>query len=101
MQEEEVDYAFIYPDSESDTDVADLDSAIEVIKDCPKLFLLGTIAIPISESKILSKLNGLAASKKIIGIKLYPGFELFYPDDKSCYPIYVYTTQYASSVSLR
>jgi predicted TIM-barrel fold metal-dependent hydrolase len=33
-------------------------------------------------------LDRLATERKIIGIKLFPGFEQFYPDEETCYPVY-------------
>jgi predicted TIM-barrel fold metal-dependent hydrolase len=33
-------------------------------------------------------LTALAEAREIVGVKLYPGFEAFFPTEERCYPIY-------------
>jgi len=88
MQVQGIDYAFVYADSEPDTGVADLDTSWPLVKHQPRLLLLGTTTIPLADAQIIEQLDQLAETGDIIGIKLYPGFELFYPGDDDCYPVY-------------
>jgi hypothetical protein len=88
MARQGIDHALVYPDSEFGTCVADLETTRGVIEGYPKLHMLGTIALPNLDPGILSRLDHLASAGKIVGIKLYPGFELFYPDQSACYPVY-------------
>ncbi len=83
-----VSYAFVYPDSEPNTNVSDLDTTWELVCDQPRLFMLGTACIPAIASEIIERLDSLAGSGDIIGVKLYPGFELFYPDENRCHAVY-------------
>ena len=87
-----ISYAFVYPDSEPNTDVSDLDMTLELVAGHPKLLMLGTVCVPEDvpelDAKIVGKLDRLADAGDIIGIKLFPGFELFYPDDSRCHTVY-------------
>ena len=78
----------MYPDSEPNTDVADLDGTHEVVRGYPPLLVLGTVCIPTIYPQIVGELDALAGAGDIIGIKLYPGFELFYPHDQRCLAVY-------------
>jgi len=51
------------------------------------LFLLGTIRIGDSMESQLDNLEKLLEEKKIIGIKLYPGYFHFYPSDQRVFPV--------------
>jgi len=88
MQKLDIDYAFVYPDSEPSTVVTDLDTTRELVKGFPQLLMLGTACFPMTDKSINDKLDTLALSGDIIGIKLYPGFEEFYPSDGCCHSIY-------------
>ena len=94
MSEFDIDYAFVYADSEPDTGVSDLGMTLQSVTNQPQLRMLGTTCIPPTDPDIIDKLAGLAETGEIIGIKLYPGFELFYPDDESCHPVYELCTAY-------
>lgn len=98
MQTQGIDYAFVYADSEPDTGVADLDASWELVREQPQLLLLGTTTIPLSEVQIIDRLDQLAETGDIIGIKLYPGFELFSPGDDACNPVYELCLQHRMPV---
>jgi len=98
MAQQGVDCSLVYPDSQPDTVVADLETTQRVVEGCPRLRMLGTIALPDSDPMVLGKLGQLASAGKIVGIKLYPGFELFYPDQPSCYPVYELCLKYDLTV---
>ncbi len=74
------------------TDVEDnrlsSEEILKLIKNEPDLLLVGTIKITKHSNKDIKRLRELLSSKKIIGIKLYPGYEDFYPNDKRCDKIY-------------
>jgi predicted TIM-barrel fold metal-dependent hydrolase len=63
----------------------ELVTALENEKD---LVLIGTISIDnLSKSK-LTELEFFLKNKRIRGVKLYPGYERFYPFDKKCDSVY-------------
>jgi len=98
MEQLGIQSSFVCPDSESDTGVAELDLAHELTVSCPRLLMYGTTSLPISPPGTYGKLEQLAATGAIIGLKLYPGFELFRPSDSACLPFYELCQQYALPV---
>lgn len=61
---------------------------LQLIKNEPNMFLVGALKVLSYTKGDLKKFDALLAKKRIIGIKLYPGYETFYPYDKRCNPIY-------------
>lgn len=88
MTERGIGYSCILPDSESGSAVSDLDTSLELTNGEPRLVPLGTAHVPALEPAHVEKLETLASARKISGIKLYPGFEPFYPDSPECRPLY-------------
>ena len=88
MAESGIGYSCIMPDSEPGPAVSDLDTSLELSGEEPRLFCLGTAHVPALEPSHVEKLETLASTGKIVGIKLYPGFEEFYPADPECRPLY-------------
>jgi predicted TIM-barrel fold metal-dependent hydrolase len=83
-----IEAACVMPDSESGSAVADLDTVLELTAKEPHLRALGTAHLASLTPAHLDKLEELAAAGKISGLKLYPGFEEFYPADPECRPLY-------------
>jgi uncharacterized protein len=88
MEKHGIRFSYIMPDSEVGNGVSVLDETLLIVKDHPQLKVLGTAHIPSLNNQLVSKLDALAAAGNVIGIKLYPGFELFYPDDIKCHALY-------------
>jgi hypothetical protein len=53
----------------------------------PNIFVVGSIDMDKNISQQIKEHEILFKNKKIIGIKLYSGYQHFYPSDKSVYPI--------------
>lgn len=64
------------------------EDVLNLIKDEKDILQVGTIKITNYKNNDIKKLRQLLLDKKIIGIKLYPGYEEFYPNDKRCDKIY-------------
>jgi uncharacterized protein len=88
MRKYKIDLSYIMPDSEPGNGVSLLDETLEIVENYPQLKVLGTACIPALQDDLVDKLDKLTANSSIIGIKLYPGFELFYPDDAKCHVLY-------------
>lgn len=86
MKDNQISKSIILADAESKlTSMKELVLALNNEKD---LLLVGTIKISNYNQKDLEEIETLLKEKKIIGIKLYPGYEPFYPADSRCDKIY-------------
>jgi len=88
LKRHRVDYAVLIPDNVPASDVGDLDTVIELTQDEPRLFPMGTLNILKDRESILDKLDWLFESKRIVGIKLFPGHDPIYPTDRRLIPVY-------------
>lgn len=88
MKKAKVGKAIILQDIKAKFPVLSAEQILELIKNEKNLFLVGTISILRHTKKDIKKLDNLIEEKSIIGIKLYPGYESFYPFDKRCDSIY-------------
>jgi predicted TIM-barrel fold metal-dependent hydrolase len=100
MHRNGISVSIVYPDSEPDTVVSDLDTTLSLVRGQSRLHLVGTAFIDSLDGKMVEKLTALAAEGVICGIKLYPGFETFYPDDPRCEPLYELCVRYDLPVVL-
>ena len=98
MTSEGIVASVVMPDSESGSAVADLDTTLELAAGQSKLFALGTAHVESLGPDVITRLDTLAGEKAISGIKLYPGFEQFYPDDTTCRPLYDICLKYGMPV---
>ncbi len=65
-----------------------IDDLLVLLKNEKDIFLVGGIKVTNISDKDIKKLRELIINKKIIGIKLYPGYEEFYPNDSRCNKVY-------------
>lgn len=59
-----------------------------------RLHIVGSVDVLGYKSDYLDKLDGWLSNKLIKGVKLYPGYQHFYPNDKRCEPIYELCLKY-------
>jgi predicted TIM-barrel fold metal-dependent hydrolase len=93
-----ISHAIVFPDSEPTGVVAGLDECLELASGCAALSVAGTVFVPTIQAGDIEKLRGLAAAGRIAGLKLYPGFEVFYPIDEQCHPLYEMCQEHALPV---
>ena len=67
-------------------------------KDAPELFFVGGINPLKAGKNELKKTEKALSEKKIIGLKLYPGYTYFYPTDKIYHPFYKLAEKYGVPV---
>jgi len=68
------------------TDV-NLEDLINFAQSKEDLYTIGSVDVDGDINKQLEHLKNLFEEKKIFGIKLYPGYQHFYPSDEKIYPI--------------
>ncbi len=65
----------------------DLEDLINFAQSKDNLYVIGSVDVDDDINKQLESLQQLFEEKKIFGIKLYPGYQHFYPSDEKIYPI--------------
>ena len=98
MKKQGIRYSIVIPDNFPNPQCADMDTVFEILKDEKQLFALGTINIFKDKEAHIVRLDNLLKTKKIHGIKLFPGHEPFYPTDKRCEPVYELCIEYGLPV---
>ncbi len=88
MEESGIEYSIVIPDNVPNPKCADMDTLADIIKEDKRFFSMGVINIFQDIDKQIKKLKNLITSKKIVAIKLFPGHDPFYPNDKRCCPVY-------------
>lgn len=94
MQEANVAQAIILQDIEAPQKTLSADDIISLIKDESQFSVVGTIKLTGPAKQDAALLEGLLRKKKIVGIKLYTGYEPVSPNDQRCGPIYELCEQY-------
>ena len=61
---------------------------LELVKPFDRFLVFGSLDVENNLIGGINELENLIANKKIAGIKLYPGYQKFYPNEKKLYPIY-------------
>jgi hypothetical protein len=63
-------------------------TVLKVTEGRKNVFITGSIDVLDHSQDDIDELDGLMAKRRIIGIKLYPGYQHFFPYDPVCEPIY-------------
>lgn len=89
MKKNGVSGAIIIPDNiENSLSIVDFKKAVELIGDRKNLFLLGSPQIIQKGSSELKKYEELLKTRKILGLKFFPGHDPYFPTDERCLPYY-------------
>lgn len=97
MKQNKVDHAFILADIPSPEELKHLchdaylshEETLEMLKTHPNLHLVGRVPLPLCQNDAyLRTVRSHIAAKRIIGIKLYPGYEQFFAHDKHYSKVY-------------
>lgn len=92
MEDAHIDYSFVIADKIGDSGLA-TDEAIAMTINSEKLYAIGNVEIASFDQNQLKKLCDYLTNKKIIGIKLYLGYEPFYAYDERLFPIYQFCSE--------
>ena len=72
--------------------------AIDFAKNTPNISMVGSVDVLNYDQKYLLQLEEWLKDNKIVGIKLYTGYQHFYPADERCVPIYNLCIKYNKPV---
>ena len=76
------------------SEIGDLDVTLELTENDRQLFLMGTLDVLRDKEPLLDKLDSLFESKRIVGIKIFPGHDPIYPTDKRLISVYELCIKY-------
>lgn len=88
MKKNRVSRAIVIPDNAPNPQCADLETAIKLTKNEPKLLMVATLKIEEINSSNLARLEKLFLKKQAVGFKIFPGHDPVYPTDKRWRPIF-------------
>ncbi len=87
MRKFNIGYSIIIPDNVPNSQCADLETVMSVIKNEKRLYMIGTLKISDINRSSLSKISNLLRKKSIKGFKIFPGHDPIYPTDRRWIPI--------------
>ena len=79
MKTNNISKSIIIADIDGGENGPSMQELVKLLKNEKNILLVGTIKITKHNQKDLNELRDLLVKKRIIGIKLYPGYENFYP----------------------
>ena len=94
MKKNNIDYSVIIPDNVPSPQCADLETVMDLIKNEPKLYMVGTLKVNNINKKNIAKIDDLFEKNIIKGFKIFPGHDPVYPTDKRWNPIYKLCIKY-------
>ncbi len=87
MDEANIDYSLLIANSSVEDGVI-TEEVVKICQDNPRLKAIGSIHYPTLDKFRIEKTLNYLKSGSICGVKLYPGYENFYPLDEKLYSFY-------------
>jgi predicted TIM-barrel fold metal-dependent hydrolase len=94
MRQNKIDYSIVIPDNIPNSQCADLQVVMDLIKNKSNLYMIGTIRIAQINKINLLEIEKLFQLKIIRGFKIFPGHDPIYPTDKRWHPVYELCIKY-------
>lgn len=89
MEEASIDYSVVISDNHrNQKDGIDTDSLIALSKQYPQLIIIGEVRFDRWDKEQQDKLQRQLLSGEIHGVKLYPGYQNFYPFDERLFDLF-------------
>lgn len=94
MKKNEINYSIVIPDNVPNSQCADLETVMTLIKNEPRLCVVGTLKITDINKRNLIRMDKLFKKKILRGFKIFPGHDPSYPTDKRWHPVYKLCMKY-------
>lgn len=88
MKEAKIDISFVIANSDSEIEGTSTKEAVAIRERFPQLKIIGAVNYETFGQNQLQELKELLRTKKIVGVKLYTGYEHFYPNDQKLHELY-------------
>ena len=98
MDEAGIDYAMLIAGSAPLEDGITTDQVIKICAENPRLKAIGNVEYKTIDDNQIQKLIDYLGESKIYGVKLYPGYEDFYPLDEKLFALYKHCQQMSKPV---
>lgn len=98
MDEAGIDYAMLIADSAPLEDGMNIDQVVKICEENPRLKAIGDVEYKTLDDSQIQKLVSYFKENKIHGVKLYPGYEDFYPLDEKLFAFYEWCQKLGKSV---
>lgn len=100
MARDGVDYAILIPDNVPESNIGDVDTCLRLVEGRSNVFLLGTVNLDDQGPEWLSYLDSLLQARRIVGMKIFPGFDPIYPTDQRLDPYYALCTEHEAPMMI-
>lgn len=87
MDEAGIDYSLLVANSSVEDGIV-TDQAVKICRENPKLKAIGSLHYPTIDNEQIETLVSYLRTGDIFGVKLYPGYEDFYPLNEKLFPLY-------------
>ncbi len=94
MEENGIEHVILIPDNETASKIGDLDTCLEHTQNEHKISVMGTLDILRDKKPLYDKLDSLFGKEEIVGVKIFPGWDPFYPTDRRLFPVYDLCVRY-------
>ncbi|MCK9544682.1 MAG: amidohydrolase family protein [Novosphingobium sp.] len=95
LKRNSIDRGIVIPDNVGKSAIGNLKQCIQLFEDLPNIYILGTVNILEDDlEEMLFELNKYFSSNKIVGLKIFPGHDKHYPNDKRLYPFFELCVKY-------
>jgi predicted TIM-barrel fold metal-dependent hydrolase len=94
MNQNGVEKAVIIANTISRTNCANMEEILDSVGSDDRFYIIGSPDIMNERDNKLNYTECLLQKKKIVGLKLFPGHETFYPTDTRCEPVYRLALRY-------
>lgn len=99
MESSHIDEVLLLADFDKDNPMyTTTDVALKLVAGFPCLHVVGSVNVLTYKGADLAELEELLREKTVVGLKLYPGYQYFYPHDERCIPIYELCQRYDAPV---
>ncbi len=88
MSRNKINRSFVLANCQESYDSPGLQTILKLISGVKNISVIGSIDILNYKKTDLQNLEKLLSEKKILGLKLYTGYQYFYPNDPRCTPVY-------------
>jgi predicted TIM-barrel fold metal-dependent hydrolase len=86
LQAHGVDYGIVIPDNVAESPIGGLEQCLSLFQDEKRIFLMASVNILDQPTSDVDYFDELFGTKKIVGLKIFPGHDEYYPNDARLHP---------------